>query len=153
MMEKLAGNIMPEPNSGCWIWLGATDANGYGCVYTGGGRKNKRQDRVHRVVYSELVGPIPDGYWIDHLCRNTTCCNPDHLEAVPPQVNIIRGDSPRLAALRQLTKTQCKKGHPYSGANLRLNNRGERLCVTCRRKSDREAKRRKYMPAEDRPAA
>lgn len=83
---------------------------------------------VHRVVYTELVGPIPEGYDVDHLCRNTLCCNPLHLEAVSRQENIRRGVGN--------VKTHCKAGHELTADN-RYENGGR--CVACKR--DRERKR------------
>lgn len=50
---------------------------------------------AHRLSYELFVGPIPDGYELDHLCRNRGCVNPAHLEAVTHRVNVLRG----LAAL------------------------------------------------------
>jgi hypothetical protein len=98
--ENILDRISPEPNSGCWLWTGGTDDNGYGCIYMGGGRKHRHQDRAHRVVYQALAKPIPTGFWIDHLCRTPACCNPRHLEPVPPMVNVNRGDGPARASER-----------------------------------------------------
>jgi hypothetical protein len=79
---------MPEPNTGCWLWLGSDSGNGYGKVSIDG-----KDMMVHRVVYELLVGPIPDGLVLDHIprCRCRRCCNPDHLEPVTIQVNTHRG--------------------------------------------------------------
>jgi hypothetical protein len=69
----------------CWIWQLCQDRRGYGdCSFDG------VHTRAHRVAYSVFVGPIPEGLEIDHLCRVTTCCNPDHLEAVTSQENLRR---------------------------------------------------------------
>jgi hypothetical protein len=152
VMSRFEDKIVPEPNSGCWLWTGGADKLGYGCVYLGGGRANTQQDRIHRVMYRAAFGEIPAGYWIDHLCRTPACCNPDHLEAVEPRLNVIRGLSPMLAAKRQTDKTHCPQGHPYAGDNLVLTAKGERLCRTCRRKNDRLVKQRKRI-ADQRPEA
>lgn len=81
----------------CWFWLGYTK-DGYGTTH-----RNGRPVRVHRLVYELLVGPIADGMTLDHLCRMTTCCNPDHLEQVTP------GENSRRARLHvQHTTTPCK---------------------------------------------
>jgi len=67
-----------EEDGDCWVWTGDVTAGGYGTW---------DHDVVHRVAYREMVAEIPAGYEVDHLCRNTRCVKPDHLEAVPPRVN------------------------------------------------------------------
>lgn len=69
---------MPEPNSGCWLWLGAEDENGYGRVVAGDG--TRRIVKAHRRVYELLVGPIPEGMMLRHKCDTRCCVNPAHLE-------------------------------------------------------------------------
>ncbi|MPZ13755.1 MAG: HNH endonuclease [Chloroflexi bacterium] len=121
--ERFWPKVLRDPETECWNWLGAI-GNGYGRfgVYHDGMRL------AHRFSYQLLVGPIPDGLTIDHLCRNTTCVNPAHLEPVPIHVNLLRGDTiPGLNA----RKTHCPKGHPYKGRNLYLAKDGARRCRTC----------------------
>lgn len=65
--------------SGCWIWRGCVSARGYGQV-----RHERRTQSVHRVIYRELVGEIPEGFEIDHTCTSKLCVHPDHLEAITP---------------------------------------------------------------------
>jgi hypothetical protein len=81
------------PTGFCWEWTGRTD-QGYGRVSIGG-----RQLRAHRVVYERLVGRVPDGLVLDHLCRNRGCVNPDHLEPVTNEENIRRGVAIRKLGL------------------------------------------------------
>jgi hypothetical protein len=69
----------------CWLWTGAQNSKGYGCVGI-----NRRVHLTHRVAYTWLVGPIPEGLTIDHLCRNKVCVRPDHLEPVTVGENIRR---------------------------------------------------------------
>ncbi|MFJ3037756.1 HNH endonuclease signature motif containing protein [Streptomyces tendae] len=78
---------------------------------------------AHRAAYELARGPIPDGLVIDHLCRNTACANPEHLEAVPPAVNALRADSP---VTRNAVKETCDAGHPFS---RRAD--GRRWCPKC----------------------
>lgn len=69
---------------GCWPWTAST-ANGYGVLMV-----NKRREYAHRLSYARFNGPIPDGLDIDHICRNRTCINPDHLEPVTRGENVRR---------------------------------------------------------------
>ena len=88
-MFRMLSRIAVRPN-GCWEWTGSTDRDGYGQV-----RWNARLWRVHRLVWTALVGPIPEGLVLDHDgkngCGNPTCCRPAHMELVTPQVNSARG--------------------------------------------------------------
>ena len=109
----------------CWPYPG------YCNRLTGYGNASWRGQRVsaHRAAYEILRGPIPDGLHIDHLCRNRSCCNPAHMEPVPARENVLRGESPSAQQARQ---THCIHGHPLAGANLYVDRRGRRHCVTCR---------------------
>jgi hypothetical protein len=81
---------------GCWVWTGAR-AVGYGYISRGGGIGSAIVP-AHRIAYELLVGPIPDGLHIDHLCRNRPCVNPDHLEAVTQGENNLRSWAARKEA-------------------------------------------------------
>lgn len=113
-------------DGGCIVWIAGTQGEGYGQFF--GGRKvpgEHAKIAAHRWSYEYHVGPIPEGYEIDHLCRTRLCVNPDHLEPVTPQENISRSHG-------NGRKTHCPKGHPYSGPNLRVY-RGTRFCRECSR--------------------
>jgi hypothetical protein len=75
-----------DPDTGCWNWLLKVGDHGYGDTWDGSSVR-----KAHRVVYERLVGPVPDGLQLDHLCRNRACVNPDHLEPVTRSVNVQRG--------------------------------------------------------------
>ncbi len=93
----------------CWIWTGWTINTGYGMIGTGG--REGHDVLVHRLSYELLVGPIPDGLNIDHLCSTPTCVNPDHLEAVSQAVNVRRGRRTKLTALDVLhIRAACAAG-------------------------------------------
>lgn len=112
----------------CWEWTGATNSNGYGSV--AGGRKGLTL-LAHRRAYMELVGAIPRGLTIDHLCFNRTCVNTDHMEVVTTAENNRRKDA---------RQTHCKQGHELSGDNLYVRKRGtstHRVCRTCHSKGQR----------------
>ena len=113
----------------CWAWLGSTYPAGYG---HSAARRLEPSGYAHRVAYTLLVGPIPSGLTIDHLCRNRGCVNPVHLEPVTHRENTLR--SPDAPAAINARKTHCPKGHPYSGRNLVITKSGRncRLCANAR---------------------
>lgn len=137
--ERVMSRII-KTESGCWEWTGHT-VKGYARFKTEGSRKTVG---VHRWAYEHFVGPIPHGLKLDHLCRNTKCINPKHLEPVTNRENTLRGDSPSAILFR---KDQCAKGHPLSGDNVRISSsNGQRVCKTCMRiysKKSKDAKRSK----------
>jgi len=129
-IDKILGRITKTEN--CWIWNGHL-VSGYAYV-----RFKDKSRRVHRVVYEALKGPIPDGLVLDHLCRNPACVNPDHLEPVTQQTNVLRGNG---IPVQNAQKTHCKYGHPLFGPNLWYNVKaGERQCRTCMRERTRQWK-------------
>ena len=106
----------------CWPWPGRIHPEGYGQTFWNGHRMN-----AHRAMYELLIGPIPTGLDLDHLCRNRSCVNPAHLEPVTRRENIRRGETGSWFR----SKTHCPRGHPYSGANLIVRKGGGRKCRTC----------------------
>ena len=126
--ERIVEKIDPEPMSGCWLW-NAADRSGYGTTWKEGARKGDKDVLAHVEVYERLVGPIPRGLELDHLCRVPSCVNPAHLEPVTHRENILRGISPAAIHAR---KTECPKGHKYDGENLYRRPDGSRLCRACR---------------------
>ncbi len=107
----------------CWTWTGPHSADGYAKAVV-----NRKPARAHRVAYELLVGPIPAGLTIDHLCRNRGCLNPAHMEPVTNRENVLRGVSTAAQRARQ---AECKRGHPLSGTNLHIDARGFRRCRQC----------------------
>lgn len=106
----------------CWLWTACRSSGGYGKV----GRDGKSL-YAHRVIYEELIGPIPDGTEIDHICNTRLCVNPDHLRAVPHRTNILRSSAPTAS---NAAKTHCLNGHPFDEANTH-NLNGGRWCRAC----------------------
>lgn len=129
-IERVLARIEIDDN-GCWIWQGAKSKKGYGSI---GIRIDGRKTTTspHRVTYEALVGSIPDGLHLDHLCRVPSCCNPDHLEPVTPGENIRRGVHPLINGSWHAEKTHCPQGHLYDEANTRVY-RGGRHCRACDR--------------------
>lgn len=134
MRDVVLDRCVPEPMSGCWLWLGTVNAkNGYG--YAPLGRRSARQ-LAHRLSYEAFVGPIPSGLHIDHRCHNRVCVNPDHLEAVTQQVNNARQ---RTHTNHHAGKARCIHGHVFDEVNTYHRPGGGRSCRQCLR--DRAARR------------
>jgi hypothetical protein len=121
---ELEYRIMPEPNSGCWLWIGGLTTNGYGKI-----THARKRFAVHRVVYKLTRGDINPALEIDHLCRNRCCCNPQHLELVTSRINLLRGDG---VGGKNYRKTRCKNGHELIAPNIYPNSR-KRRCIICSR--------------------
>lgn len=142
--ERLERLSVPEPNSGCVLWLGYIDPQGYGRFTVSKERTGKL---AHVVAYELAVGPVPAGMELDHLCRNTACIAPWHLEPVTHRENLLRGIGP---AAVNAAKTACIHGHSFDDANTYHDRRGWRSCNTCRRASDaRRGTHRKTAPVAE----
>ena len=121
LAERVLARI--EQISGqCWIWPGSQVGNGYGTA-------SYRVDGIqkialtHRVAYEALVGPIPDGLDLDHLCRVRLCCNPEHLEPVTRTENSHRG--------KKYRPSHCVHGHEYNENNMIVRKTGHIYCRQC----------------------
>lgn len=119
---------------GCWEWIASRYRNGYGQL----GRRAGEPQMAHRAVYELLVGPIPEGRVLDHLCKNKACVRPDHLEPVTQRENSRRGD-------KALT-THCSRGHELTDDNVIWEHDRDtprRRCRICRLASARAARERR----------
>lgn len=128
ILERFWAKVDKNGPDGCWIWTAST-VNGYGQFGSGG-----RTVRAHRFAYELLIGPIPDGMHLDHLCQTPPCVNPAHLEPVLPAINAKRVG---------MRITACPQGHEYTPENTAFHN-GARYCRQCARDSQkrmREAKK------------
>ena len=128
---RLRSKIRVDVASGCWVWTACVAANGYGRAWDA---TTKRSDWAHRVVYRELIGPIPGGLPLDHVrargCVHLACVWPGHLEPVTAQVNTSRSTNPAVTRARHQAKTECHRGHPLTVDNVYVRN-GSRHCRAC----------------------
>ena len=117
----------------CWQWTGFISDKGYGIFYLGAEKVN-----AHRWFYELIVGPIPEGLVIDHLCRNRACVRPAHLEPVTNEENTLRGVGP---AAMNAAKTTCQAGHQFTVFYRSENGgaRSSRRCRVCERSRARAA--------------
>lgn len=124
--ERFLSKIRRDPDTGCWLWTGATNSNGYGQIKVDG-----RTTYAHRFAYEVARGPVPAGMELDHLCSVRRCVRPSHLEAVDHRTNLLRGQTTTAAmANRNGQVTHCPQGHPYDEANT-YRWGGRRHCKAC----------------------
>jgi hypothetical protein len=118
----------------CRLWTGSCNPRG------GYGRYKKCGHHwvAHRFAYKLMVGEIPAGLTLDHLCRTTNCVNPFHLEPVTVAENIRRGTQGWNFRVR----THCPRGHVYDEANTAIGVKGDRRCRACARERARERRAR-----------
>ena len=110
-------------DNNCWEWQAYKDHLGYGMFSFKG-----KPMLVHRFMYEYFHDQIQQGLELDHLCRNPSCVNPIHLEAVTHLENLRRGSG--LPALNS-RKTHCKYGHEFTPDNIRRRSNGGRECRIC----------------------
>lgn len=127
---RLESKIIPEPNSGCWLWLGAHGKYGHGSVKIKG--KNSTTT-AHKTVYELLVGPVPDRLLLDHFwCNNPPCVNPEHVRPASYQENTIRSN--KTIASNFLARDRCAQGHLFNEENTGFEGRSRaRICLACRK--------------------
>jgi hypothetical protein len=123
--ERLERLSIPEPNSGCRIWLGRLEPNGYGKVHYEG-----RTRWAHDVAYELANGPIPHGMEPHHKCRVRCCIEPNHLEALTPVAHAR--EHPQSRAQRKFICDRC--GDPIELLKTSRNGRPFRGCRSCRAK-------------------
>lgn len=126
-----------DQDTGCWLWDGPTNRDGYGTVH-----HNGRVWQAHRLSYVAFIGPIPAGLVLDHLCDTPACVNPWHLNPTTDRENILRGNG--LAAIHA-RKTECVYGHP-----LRPYDGRPRTCAECARIRARAANKPGLAPNDPR---
>lgn len=135
--SRFWAKVNKEGPDDCWDWQGGKNNKGYGYFWVEG----KIITRVHRFAYQLLKGNIPKTMTLDHLCRNRSCVNPNHLEVVTMRINSLRGVG---ASARNARATHCPKGHPYDLLNTHFYVNGNRRCQTCNREYRRQHYALKY---------
>jgi len=134
MLENFFDKVDALPN-GCWIWEGGIDKVGYGRF-----KVNGKLLGSHRFSYEINKSKIPEKMVLDHLCKNPSCVNPDHLEAVTQKENILRGNN---QISKKILQTHCIYGHELSGENLYINPKyNKRDCKICIKRRAYEYKER-----------
>lgn len=129
LLERMKKHVILG-DGGCILWTGYRARSGYAYI-----TRDHVPMLAHRVAYEELVGPIPSGLTIDHLCRVRHCVNPEHMEPVTIGVNVRRRQlsaEARRGMAHNATRTHCPQGHPYDEANTYLDRKGKRYCRACR---------------------
>lgn len=126
-LDERIHKLSVPTDTGCWEWAAAISNSGYGVLTLA---KPRRNAFAHRVSYEAFTGPIPDGMQVDHLCRNRICVNPEHLEAVSPRTNVLRGNT---VAAAQASKVSCDHGHEFTPENTYVTRWGRRQCRACNR--------------------
>jgi hypothetical protein len=126
------------PETGCVVWVGGRNSKGYG-QFRGGGKTTG----AHKWIWEQHEGPVPDGYELDHLCRNRACVNLLHLEVVTHRENVLRGETNAGINAR---KTHCIRGHEFTPENtytyIGQGGREKRSCRICIRAKAPERQRR-----------
>lgn len=128
-MDRLEDRI--TKNGECWIWTASKSGEGYGIHYV-----NNKGYSAHRAVYESLVGEIPEGHQLHHICQNKLCVNPDHLMPMTHQQH--------RAAHRE-EATHCPHGHEYTDTNTFYSSEGYRKCRLCHNQKTRDYMRRKRL--------
>lgn len=119
-LERFKDNIA-ENFEGCWLWLLSLNHQGYGLYWADG-----KYQSAHRWIYEQVMGAIPEGLQLDHLCRRRDCVNPHHLEPVTGKENC-----------RRAMQDYCAHGHKWTDETTYIDKRGQRACIPCMRESTR----------------
>lgn len=131
-LERFLSKITISKNSfkgtSCWDWIASITPNGYGKFWFG-----NKHSSSHRFSYLFWNGKLDDSLTIDHLCRNTKCCNPKHLDQVTQKENIQRGNTGKVPRSKRKLNTHCIRDHEFTEENTYVKSTGARGCRMCGR--------------------
>lgn len=135
LAERFHRHWTGEPNSGCWLWIGSIDGNGYGQI-----THERKRLKASRVSWEIHYGKIPADLHVLHKCDVPCCVCPTHLWLGTRSDNIRDAVTKGRLHNQMMKRTHCPQGHAYSG----LDCYGYRVCILCRRAFGRiyDAKRR-----------
>lgn len=126
-LKRWLGRVSVDAENGCWLWLGSIDGNGYAVGSRTRGQGTRRIT-VHRFVYEQLVGAIPDEHVLHHVCETKHCVNPTHVTPLTRAEHLE--EHPRAT---KPPKTHCIRGHVFDEANTHVAPNGHRFCRACGR--------------------
>lgn len=109
--------------NGCWDWVGCKDADGYGLF-----KAKSKMHRAHRLSLVLTGKSLDSKLVVDHICRNRSCVNPNHLRQVTSRQNVLENSDSIQA--NNSKKTHCNNGHPLDG--ITLNGKFQRWCRVCK---------------------
>jgi hypothetical protein len=141
LMDRLWEKVDVRGDDECWEWQASKIRGGYGEIMV---RNDPLKRSVaHKVVYEALVGPVPEGMELDHLCNNPACVNPRHLRPVTHWENLMRSNS---ACAWNRCKTHCHRGHEFTPENTYIRkDRGTRMCNACSRENQKRYQQKKEV--------
>ena len=145
ILEKfILARTIVAADSKCWLWQGYITTTGIATVRIPDIHKrvwNTKQ--VAKFIYQANGGKIRRNLWFSRQCETVGCVNPDHFRVATAK-KVLR----QAEAWKRLSdRTECRKGHPYSPANTKLDRKGARICVSCKRTADRDRQRQKRIEA------
>jgi len=142
--DRFWRNVRFEPG-GCWVWTGPRQRKGYGIFYLWSLNGKQRRTPAHQFSYSFIHGAVPSGYELDHLCRETSCVHPLHVEPVTHRENMARGLPGGVIKLGEIAyaKPLCVRGHARIPENLYTYPDGGRRCRICAREDQKAIRKRR----------
>lgn len=135
LRQRFDAKYIPEPNSGCWLWLAGCNRDGYGQFWFDG-----RNRPAHIISYEMFVGKVPAGLTLDHQCDVKCCVNPQHVVPTTMRDNVLRNSGPTAINHRRVV---CTAGHDLAAAYITKD--GRRQCRICNRRRVDAYQNRKKM--------